>query len=1040
MNSYISLPNPAIIKTSVSRKEIIMSTSTKKLTKNILILLAIFATLTAFRLLWLFYHTPTDQPIAEDGVLDLSDYPLHDEQSLTLNGEWIFLPGRLLENSQQLNASMEKIPTDFTGGTKSENHTYGTYYLKINLEETTDLDSLFSIRMPSTKTASALYVNGHLKEQSGTVSAEETGHVGQGNPYLVSFSPDSHEIELMLQVSNFDTAAGISVGNPIKFGTEKGIQQSKGFEDILLIAMVVILVLHSLYSLLIFIFISKNKIFLFFAVGFLFPAIDELLTYNSAAMEWMQFNYEWSFKFKELIYLGAAFFLVQIMRNLLRMTSEHKRFRWLTILYGISALLIVVLPLDILIQVNITFFALYFISFIAVVPLALKEYFQFRDESIFIAIVVVGTTSGIIWGLIKALTSFEIPFYPFDYICAFLGFAVFWFRRFYRQNQKVVELVEKLEQEDKKKDEFLANTSHELRNPLHGLINIAQTILDDKEEALTKKNRENLELLVSVGHRMAYTLNDLQDFARLQERQIRLQKEAVNVYSATNVVFDMLRFMMEGKDIQFKINIPDTFPYINADPNRLIQILFNLVHNAIKYTNDGVITVDAATDDNMARIYIIDTGIGLSQETKETIFKPYEQEDASITSIGSGVGLGLSICKQLVELHGGTISADSEPGKGSTFAFTLPLADPSEKEAAAIFETNDFFIEQQEAEEQSRTASLSENKQENNARILLVDDDPVNLKILREMLETAYEVHTVTNGAEALDIVNEQDFDLVISDVMMPNLSGYELTRKIRSLFSLSELPVLLLTARNNPEDIQTGFLSGANDYVAKPVVALEFKSRVEVLARLKQSVREQLRMEAAWLQAQIHPHFLFNTLNTIASLSEIDTDRMVNLLDHFGNYLRNSFDGSNTESVVSVEHELDLVRSYVYIEQERFGDRLKVVWDVDTDLDFELPPLSIQPLVENAINHGVLNQIEGGTVTVQITKNKAGYEVLIADDGIGIAADKISHILDGKQRNRRGVGLANTHHRLIKLYGEGLEVESEFGKGTVIRFSIPLA
>ncbi|GGN55684.1 ATP-binding response regulator [Oceanobacillus indicireducens] len=1012
----------------------------KKLTKNILILLAIFAALTAFRLLWLFYHAPTDQPIARDGVLDLSDYPLHENQSLTLNGEWIFLPDKLLESPRQLNASMENIPTNFTGGAKNDNHTYGTYYLKIILDETTDLDSLLSIRMPSTKTASALYVNGHLKERSGTASPEESSHVGQGNPYLVSFSPDSHEIEVMLQISNFDTTAGISVGSPIQFGTEKGVQQDIGFQDVLLIAMVVILVLHSLYSLLIFIFISRNKIFLFFALGFLFPAIDELLTYNSAAMEWMNFNYRWSFKFKELIYLGAAFFFVQIMRYLLRTASQYKRFRWLSILYGISALLIVVLPLNILIHVNITFFALYFISFITVVPLALKEYFLFRDESIFIAIVVVGITSGIIWGLIKALSAIEIPFYPFDYICAFLGFAVFWFRRFYRQNQQVIELVDKLEREDKKKDEFLANTSHELRNPLHGLINIAQTILDDKEEDLTDKNRENLELLVSVGHRMAYTLNDLQDFARLQERQIRLQKEAVNIYSAATVVLDMLRFMTRGKDIQFKINIPESFPYVNADPNRLIQIIFNLVHNAIKYTNEGSIAIVAAIDGNMARISVVDTGMGMNQETKETIFQPYEQEDASMTSTGSGVGLGLSICKQLVELHGGTISAASEPGKGSTFAFTLPIADPSEKEAAAIFEANDFFIDQKRVEGQSQTASLSENKNDNSARILLVDDDPVNLKILREMLDSAYDVHTVTNGPEALRIVSEQDFDLVISDIMMPNISGYELTRKIRSLFSLSELPVLLLTARNNPEDIQAGFLSGANDYVAKPVVALEFNSRVEVLTRLKQSVREQLRMEAAWLQAQIQPHFLFNTLNTIASLSEIDTDRMVDLLDHFGNYLRNSFDGSNTESVVSVKHELDLVRSYVYIEQERFSDRLDVVWKVDTDLDFALPPLSIQPLVENAINHGVLKQMEGGTVTIQITKIKEGYEVMIADDGVGIAEDKMSHILDGKQGNRRGVGLANTHHRLVKLYGEGLDVRSELGKGTVIRFSIPLA
>src|SRR5699024_7812218 len=184
---------------------------------------------------------------------------------------------------------------------------------------------------------------------------------------------DNSKFEIIHQVSKFDTAAGISVGIPIKFGSETGIQQGKALEDTLLIAMMVILVLYSLYSLLIFIFISRNKTFLFFAVGFLFPAIDEMLTYNSATMEWLHFNYVWSFKFKELIYLGAALFLVHIMRNLLKEPWKFKRFRVFTIMYGICALFITILPLEYLLQVNTLFFILYFASFIAVVPLALKE-------------------------------------------------------------------------------------------------------------------------------------------------------------------------------------------------------------------------------------------------------------------------------------------------------------------------------------------------------------------------------------------------------------------------------------------------------------------------------------------------------------------------------------------------------------------------------------------------------------------------------------------------------------------------------------------
>src|SRR5690625_6872797 len=150
------------------------------------------------------------------------------------------------------------------------------------------------------------------------------------------------------------------------------------------------------------------------------------------------------------------------------------------------------------------------------------------------------------------------------------------------------------------------------------------------------------------------------------------------------------------------------------------------------------------------------------------------------------------------------------------------------------------------------------------------------------MLSSEYNVFTTSSGKKALELLQTEEFDLIISDVMMPHMSGYELTQKIREQFSISELPILLLTARNQLEDIHTGFLVGANDYITKPVEALELKARVEALTNLKQSVQEQLHMEAAWLQAQIKPHFLFNTLNSIASLSEVDPSKMVKLINEF--------------------------------------------------------------------------------------------------------------------------------------------------------------
>lgn len=1010
-------------------------------TKSIFLLIAILVSLTSFRLVWFFYHAPSEQPVAHEGVLDLREYKLTDEQTVNLDGEWIFLPEELLENSQQIkNSTKENIIPISKSDEQDVSYKFGTYYLKILLNESTDLNELFSVSIPSANTATALFVNGHLKDQSGKVASEQNVHIGKGNPYIASFLVENNEINIMIQVSNFDTFQGVAINTPITFGTSKAIAKNKDFNDNLLRSMVVILVLHSIYSLLIYIFIYRKKIMLFFAFGFLFPAIDELLTYNSASMEWLHFNYEWAFKFKELIYLGAAFFLVQIMRNLLRDSHQNKRFKWFTILYGISVLLILVLPLNYLIQVNILFFILYFVSFIGVVPLALKDYFHYKDESFFIAAVILGTTSGIIWGLVKATLGLEIPFYPFDYLFAFLGFAVYWFKRFYRQNRQVIDLVEELEKEDQKKDEFLATTSHELRNPLHGLINIAQTILDDETEPLTTKTKENLNLLVSVGRRMTYTLNDLLDFTHLKDKRIRLNKEDVNLSSVASSVLDMIRFMTEGKNIQFNLNIPETFPKVDADINRLIQILFNMLHNAVKYTEHGTITVSADQNNRMATIYVTDTGMGISAEAQRNIFQPYEQDDSSMTPIVGGLGLGLTICKQLVEMHGGEISVSSTPGEGSVFSFTLPLTNVSttqmenRQEVATFPKSNKSF----KKEEKKRTPDITRSKL-NKAKVLIVDDDPVNLKILKDMLAIDYEITTVNNGLDALRMIQENNFDLIISDVMMPTMSGYELTKNIRKQFTITELPILLLTARNQSEDIEAGFLSGANDYVDKPMDALALKARVRALTGLKQSIQEQLQMEAAWLQAQIQPHFIFNALNTIASLGEMDTKRMRKLLEEFSNYLRSSFDLNTTKMLVPLEEELKLIRSYVYIEKERFEDRLQVNWTIDESLPIEVPPLSIQPLVENAVRHGVLKHRNGGTVCIHMTNHGSYAQITISDNGVGMEQEKIEWIFSENSPIKTGIGIANTDKRLKKIYGKGLTIKSTPNKGTMVTFRVPI-
>jgi sensor histidine kinase YesM len=298
----------------------------------------------------------------------------------------------------------------------------------------------------------------------------------------------------------------------------------------------------------------------------------------------------------------------------------------------------------------------------------------------------------------------------------------------------------------------------------------------------------------------------------------------------------------------------------------------------------------------------------------------------------------------------------------------------------------------------------------------------------------------VTSGAQALaELERRTDWELVVADTLLPVLSGHELCRQIRQRMPITDLPVLLMTKRSGAVDLLVGFESGANDMIAKPLDPIEFTGRVRTLIRLKRSVREQLRTEMALMQAQIRPHFLYNTLNTIAGLSETDPDRMRELLYHFGQYLRASFDASNLQRLVPFEQEWLLVTAYLQIEQARFGERIRVTSNVQEGFDFSLPPLSVQPIVENALRHGILKRIEGGRIEIAVEADPDGafVRIEVRDDGVGFPEGRADAVLKGAHDG--GIGLSNVHRRLLAQYGRGLEIESTPGVGTRVSFHFPL-
>ena len=395
-----------------------------------------------------------------------------------------------------------------------------------------------------------------------------------------------------------------------------------------------------------------------------------------------------------------------------------------------------------------------------------------------------------------------------------------------------------LEHLNKLKDEFLANTSHELRTPLNGIIGITESLIDGAAGKLSSEVKKNLSLVVFSGKRLSNLINDILDFYKLKHRNIELQLKPVGVREVAEIVINLSRSMIGTKSLQLINSISYDTPFVDADENRLQQIFYNLIGNAVKFTGSGKIEVSAkvlenqnSSDDiSLLEITVADTGIGIPSDKLDKIFESFEQADGSTSREYSGTGLGLAITKKLVELHTGFLYVSSEVGVGSQFKFTIPISQTQVVNFPKVLLSPSIPLAT-EVQPKSKKVVLKRLAAETrDFTILIVDDEPVNLQVIRNNLALQnYAITEANNGIEALEIIEKGLMpDLILLDVMMPHMTGYEVTKKLREKYLHIELPIIMLTAKPLIYDLLEGFASGANDYLIKPF------SKQELLARIK--------------------------------------------------------------------------------------------------------------------------------------------------------------------------------------------------------------
>jgi len=392
------------------------------------------------------------------------------------------------------------------------------------------------------------------------------------------------------------------------------------------------------------------------------------------------------------------------------------------------------------------------------------------------------------------------------------------------------ETIEAYRESNILKDQFLANTTHELKTPLHGIIGLTESLMEGSFGVLPKDAIANLQLISTSGKRLTGLVNNILDYSKMRHKKMDLNISDLNLYNTLVKVIANIIPQNKNPNVRIVSEIPAEEFFIKADHNRLQQIFFNLIGNAMKFTNEGEIRITAENiEDEMIQISVIDTGIGIPDDKIDKICDTFFQlENQNNTSLG-GTGLGLSITKDLIKLHGGYLEIRSQLNKGTTISFTLKK---SHKWIAAekSFTPINFISQKNKPQKLQTIKNAEENVKQHKETILIVDDEPINIRVLEAYLKNHdFNIITAENGQIAVDLVRDGACpDMILLDIMMPVMNGHDACIEIRKLYSETELPIIFLTAKREDDDLVKAFSCGANDYLTKPF------SKIELLARLK--------------------------------------------------------------------------------------------------------------------------------------------------------------------------------------------------------------
>ena len=1098
-----------------------------------------------------------------NGQLNLSNWNFKKNGPVNLKGIWKFVWNKndidfIQPNFNDSSWINTKVP-EFWSKINNKNHGYSWYRANIKVSTKQEL----GIFLETANSAYELYVNGKLLLKNGVAGKSINSTIAQRLPVL-NILPKSNEYTIAWKISNFHHPRGGAWVSPI-IGEFSSIKQSKWKKETQNSIVLGILLMMGLYHIILWLARKKDKASMFFScicITVFFHLIanqyflEKLYPYTSLfelhnKLEYLTMPAGWIF--------FSHFFYRLYPRDFSRKILNF--FTWTGVVFLVFTILT---PCRIYGNYIIFYQVVLILVSVWCIYSIIVSLLKRRNDAwillVGIVVVIIAFTNDFLYTIHIIHTTYITPLGLVFFIFSQSAILSLRFARTYKKSEhlsnhlkeeiynKTLELANrtkqaeqakneaimakleiekaniKLKQMDRYKTHFFQNITHEFRTPLTLILGPLESILSGELKNIPNSYVEQLNIMLKNARRLLRLINQLLDLSKLDSGKMELLPEKIDIVEMLQYITSSFETISKSKKLSFKLITSNNKIIIEADPEKIEKILYNLYSNAYKFTpSQGLISVSVTELENSIKIAIKDTGKGIPNSELKNIFERFRQVDGSIKREQEGSGIGLALVKEYIELHDGNIKAKSKLNEGTVFIVELPIHNAkyskeySYEEKSASYNTGIKY--KKSKINKHITTEVIKVTTENNKfdtgeleiaavksskssdsfikiigsqikTILIVEDNADMSKYILNNINPYYNCLLAENGAEALDKIKSNQIDLIISDVMMPKMDGYELLKAIRTNEKTKLIPFIILTAKVSEEARIESLQIGANDYLTKPFNAKELIARINNLLIIKeQSVKintaynilkktkdRLVRTEklasigilSAGISHEINNPNNFISLSTSLGMENVtelkekikqsSTDLLIDKqqIDFFENIFNKISEGSKRINMVvdslkafSHLHEkknnpVNLNNSIIYVVKKlgfMIENRIIVEESLSSVPKFDCDPSAIEQVFFHIIKNAIQAIPEKGTIELKSNyiKNKIIYTIL--DSGTGVSKDIENKIFDPfftTKDTGYGLGLSISHN-IIDAYNGSITIYNNKTKGVTAEISLPV-